>query len=81
MQAITTKYHGPSNVRGSRIIARASAGSVTMGYRHELNLEENHIAAAELLREKMGWVGPGYGALLSGCDHNEDYVHVMTGER
>jgi len=57
MQAITTKFLGPTNARGSRIKASAYAGSITIGYSHELNSDENHRAAAVALCEKMGWFG------------------------
>ena len=78
MQAITTKYAGPTNTRGSRIIAKAAAGRVSVGYDHALNLEDNHAAAAQALAEKLGWVGGNYGEIVSGCDHKGDYVHVLT---
>lgn len=55
-QAIVTKYIGPSNVRGSRVKASASAGSVTISYNSALNSEDNHLAAAETLARKYGWL-------------------------
>lgn len=57
MQAISTKYIGPSNVRGSRIKATCEAGSLTIGYPHELSGEDCHRKAAEALRDKLGWQG------------------------
>ena len=73
VQAILTKYIGPSNVRGSRIKATASAGSVTVGYNHALNTEDNHKAAAEALRDKFGWKGDmAQGGLENG------YAFVFT---
>lgn len=78
MQAITTKYVGPTNTRGSRIIAKAAAGSLSVGYDHGLNLDENHSAAAQALVKKLGWTGPNYGELVSGCNDKGDYVHVLT---
>jgi hypothetical protein len=60
-QAIVTKYVGPSNVRGSRIIAKAAAGRVIVDYDDALNSNENHIAAAKKLAEKFGWVGEWHG--------------------
>jgi hypothetical protein len=54
--AIITKYHGPGNVRGSRISATASMGQkVTISYDHSLDAEQNHDAAAIALCRKMGW--------------------------
>jgi hypothetical protein len=57
MQAIVTKFLGPSNTRGSRIKARAAAGSITIPYNHSLNSQANHVAAASALAEKLGWNG------------------------
>lgn len=58
MKAITTKYLGPSNVRGSRIKAFDSDGnSVTIGVANSLRVDENHRAAAQALMTKMNWTG------------------------
>lgn len=66
-QAIVTKYHGPSNSRGSRVTAKAQAGSVTVSWDHALNSDANHAKAAEALAEKYGWSGTlAGGALPSG---------------
>ena len=57
MQAITTKYIGPANVKGSRVKATAQAGSVTLDWDDSLNSEQNHRIAAEALARKYGWHG------------------------
>lgn len=57
-RAITTKYFGPGNVRGSRIKASDGDGhSVTISLPDELRIEEAHRLAAEKLAEKMNWPG------------------------
>jgi hypothetical protein len=56
-QAIATKYHGPTDTRGSRISAKAQAGRVSVPYDHALPVRTNHEAAARALAEKLGWVG------------------------
>jgi len=53
MQALTTKYMGPTDNRGARIKATCEAGSVTIGYPSELDQEEAHIAAAKALCYKL----------------------------
>lgn len=53
MQAITTKYFGPTNFRGGRIKASAQRGSVTVAYNHALNIEGNHRAAIDALVVKF----------------------------
>ena len=57
MQAIVTKYIGPTNVRGSRVKATAQAGSVTLGWDDSMNPDGNHKAAARALAQKYGWDG------------------------
>ena len=76
MQAITTKFLGPTNARGSRIKASAYAGSITIEYAHELNSDENHRAAAVALCEKIGWIGAD--TLISACLPKSGYVFVFS---
>jgi len=65
MKAIVTTYKGPSNVRGSRIIASDEDGNrVIVHYDPALNSEENHITAARSLCSKMGWTGTLHGGHL-----------------
>jgi hypothetical protein len=63
MQAIVTKYIGPTNVRGSRVKATAQAGSVTLHWDNSLNSDQNHKAAALALATKLDW---SYGQWVSG---------------
>jgi hypothetical protein len=56
MQAIVTKYIGPTNFRGSRIKATAAAGSITIPYEAALNPTQNHDAAALALANSMDCV-------------------------
>ena len=64
MQAIITKYHGPTNVKGSHVSATAEAGRVTLSWNHALNTDDNHAAAARALRDKFGWKGAMGGGHL-----------------
>lgn len=78
MQAIQTRYIGPTNTRDSRIKAWCAAGSITIPYPHELNGQAVHRKAAEELREKLGWTKPHYGeVLLGGCLPNGDYCFIF----
>ena len=75
MQAIKTRYRGPTNHRGSRIIASAQAGRLTVPWDYEHDVEENHRLAAIALCEKFAWAwGPRWatGTLASG-----EFVHVF----
>ena len=76
MKAITTKYHGPTNTRGSMVSASDSDGNrVSIPYDHALNSEESHRKAAVAFCSKMKWSG----ADTMICGSNRDgYVFVFT---
>ena len=80
MQAIITKYHGPTNTRGSRISARCEAGRVSIPYPHELSGQAVHRAAAEALAANLGWTGAHYGELLGGGLPSGEYVFVFDND-
>jgi hypothetical protein len=52
MDAIETKYHGPTNKRGSRVSARWRDFRVSVAYDSELGTIENHAAAVRKICEK-----------------------------
>ena len=81
MQAIRTRYHGPTDTRGSRISAACEAGRIYMPYRHELNLENNHAAAVGLLVVKLGWhTSRGDRATMVGGGFDGDMYWVFDGD-
>ena len=55
MQAIQTRYKGPTDTKGTRIIATATGGTLTMPYHYELDDDTNHREAAWKLISKLGW--------------------------
>lgn len=76
MKAIITKYHGPTNCKGSRITASDSGGNkVTIGYPYELSGEEVYRAAAVKLCEKMKW-----DTNLLGGSTKDGYVFVFANQ-
>ncbi len=76
MKAIVTKYHGPTNMRGSRITASDEDGNrITISYPYELSGEDVHRKAAQALCDKMSWGGELIGGSLK-----NGYVFVF-GER
>jgi len=79
MQAIRTKYMGPTNHRGSRIVAECSAGRVIVSWLYDLGDLENHVKAAEALRSKLGWEVATHGRLFTGTLKDGSFVHVMGG--
>ena len=73
-KAITTKYVGPTNSRGSRIIADdGDRNRVTIPYPYQLSGEAVHREAAIALCKKMGWAGTIYGGATA-----HGYVFVFN---
>jgi len=72
-QAITTKYFGPTNIKGSRIIATSQAGRVIMDCDMTMSIDDNHAAAAHKLCAKYGWTWDMVGA----WNNNGGYTFVM----
>jgi hypothetical protein len=84
-QAITTRYIGPTNTRGSRVKATAAAGSITLDWDDGLNSDENHARAALALADKFKWRGAYYGGgLPDGCGnvyvHSDEPSFITAGE-
>jgi hypothetical protein len=73
MQAINTKYIGPTNTKGARILVKAQAGKMFVSWDYALNADENHVQAAYKFMNKMDWPNK----IVSGgaWDHSE--YHVM----
>lgn len=72
-QAIVTRYAGPTDRSGSRVYARAEAGSAVWSWDHALNTEQNHARACEKLADKFNWDGEWRGA---GSPDGRGYVWV-----
>lgn len=65
MKAIQTKYHGPTNTRGSRITASAEGvKSLSINYPHEFSGMDAHAQAALALCKRHGWNGKLVGGGL-----------------
>jgi 6-phosphogluconolactonase (cycloisomerase 2 family) len=74
LQAITTRFIGPTNSKGSRFSATCRAGRVIVPRDYALNANDNHIAAANALRKKLGWMDID---MQSGMNHKHEGVHVL----
>jgi hypothetical protein len=72
-QAIVTRYTGPTNTRGSRVIASCDAGRVTVSWDHALDVAGNHEAACLALVAKLEWSGSWLGGA-----HDRVYVWVRA---
>lgn len=56
---IETRYHGPTDTRGSRVSARLPSGEkLSAPWAYELGIEDNHTSAAVALCERLGWPAP-----------------------
>lgn len=77
-QAITTSYRGPTDSRGSRVIARCEAKRISVPWDHALNAPDNHAAAALQLLHDLGW--DEHNALAMGGTR-EGYVFVQVPKR
>ena len=67
MQAIITKFLGPTNRHGARIKATCQAGSITIPWDYGLGGDSNHDAAAKALRAKLGWNRASYATMVRGA--------------
>ena len=77
MQAIRTRYFGPSNTRGSRIQAKCEAKTIFVHYDDALNSSDNHKAACEQMLTLMGWTKDhgNYSNMVGGSfDHDWYWV-------
>jgi len=72
-QAIVTKYLGPTNHRGSRIKATATAGTVTVPWDSAQGVDENHERAARALAQRFNWLDRN--TLAGGCLPGSVYAH------
>lgn len=90
MQAIITKYYGPTNTLGSRLTAKCSRGRMSVSYDHARNIEQNHeIAATALCARFLSEdifrygsaveVNPWAGRRISGQLPSGEYAHVFVG--
>ena len=74
MQAITTRYHGPTNTRGSTITATSASGErATVSYDDAWDSDMNHSRAVLKLCERLRWAGR-----LTGGSTKDGMVWVFT---
>ena len=76
MQAIRTRYLGPTNHRGARIVATCDAKRKTYSWDYALNVAENHAQAAHALATELGWLSAH--TLASGGLADGSYAHVLV---
>lgn len=75
MKAIVTKYHGPTDHHGARIVATAEGvPRLTVSWSPRLGDVENHREAAAALIIRQGWAGE----FVTGCLPDGRYAHVFV---
>jgi hypothetical protein len=76
MVAIASKYHGPTDTRGSCVRATANGNTVTVPWASELDSEANHREACKRLCDKLGWDADRFfGGVMD--DHRWAWVPVF----
>jgi hypothetical protein len=78
MQAIVTKFFGPTNHRGARIRVSAERGSKWVSWDYELGAEENHAAAAREAAFSWGWLESGWELRSGGMPDGTGNCHVLV---
>jgi hypothetical protein len=73
--SITTRYHGPTNTKGSRVSAFSLTDRITIDWDDACNSEENHTRAAEALMERNGWNTLDW--VIGGGADNRGYTFVI----
>lgn len=79
MQAIVTRFHGPTNSRGSRVTARTDAGRLTVQWDYALG-QGTHAKAAKALATRLGWDGEFHEGWLPGTRGDRVFVLVLPGD-
>jgi len=79
MQAIKTRYIGPTNSKPARIKASCEAGSIIISWPHELNVEDAHTFAAIRLIKKLNWFDADLIIHTGSIDSY--FVHVLEYRR
>ena len=79
MQAIETRYLGPTDMRGSRVKATTESGrTLTLDWDSALSSEANHTQCARMLAEQMEGGREWYRA---GVKHGFVFVRADAHER
>ena len=81
MFGFMTKFRGPTDRRGKRIVATSDGVMISVPYDDALESRENHIKGAEALMDKMGRERTkGIRLMSTGYLGNGEYVHVLSAQ-
>ena len=76
-QAIVTKYLGPTDRRGARVVAYANAGKLTAPWEDAWSIEDNHAYAARMLAERYEWT-ERYTLAGGALPHDKGYCFILV---
>jgi len=79
-QAIETKYLGPTDTKGARVVARCDGGRLVVSWKCEHNPTVNHAMAAMALAERLGWVSSRIPAHIGGTRGGFVVVFTQTAD-
>lgn len=80
MQAIQTKYIGPTETKGARIKAECFAGAITRPFLHDRSEEDAHRAVAYELAARLNWSRwLKFKNIVTGTLRNGSFVHAVKG--
>ena len=75
--SVLTRYFGPTNTRGSRIIATLYGARLTVPWDYELDTASNHHEAAKAIARKQGMT---YATVQSAYGpRSGHHVHILVG--
>lgn len=77
MEAIKTRFLGPTDTKGARIKASWSKGSLTIPYPYEMGRQERHELAARMLFDRDFSKDFGHVVFATGHLPDGTCVHVM----
>lgn len=73
MQAIQTRYYGPTNFKGSRIRAKCAARTIWVSLGEIDGNTDPHRYAAQKLRKLLGWDTGHYPDMYGGTFDSDGY--------
>ncbi len=82
-QAIVTRYYGPTNTKGARVLAKAAAGKLFVSWDDALTVDDNHRRAAVALADSFNWLTDrstqrGYRLFEGALPDNTGNVYVLV---
>jgi hypothetical protein len=77
-QAITTKFLGATDYRGSRVVASCEARRITVPWDHAMDPQCNHAAALQLMAA-LGWSERNH-LVMGGTKDGYVFVQVVPHE-